>query len=263
MAVIDGGICKDHVDLKDNIDNVASRSFVPGFNYYDDTGGPTAFRHACHVAGIIAAEDNAIGTVGVAPKATIISLKALHGGSGSFGAVIEAILYASDKISEGGAGADIINMSLGAPFPRGGGNMGAGALVAAMNQAVNYAASKNVLVVVSSGNAGQDLDHLGPHIQIPAQSGSAIGIGATGPVGYAVGWPSGATNFRHFASYSNYGHSLNFLAAPGGDDIYTPTSSICSIPRIPRGRSPRRAGCSTLILSPGAGTGSYFFADGT
>ena len=43
-----------------------------------DTGTATSFRHACHVAGIIAAIDNSIGTVGVAPRATIIGLKALH-----------------------------------------------------------------------------------------------------------------------------------------------------------------------------------------
>ena len=43
------------------------------------------------------------GTIGIAPKATIIGVKALHNGSGSFGAVIAALLYASTPLSEGGA----------------------------------------------------------------------------------------------------------------------------------------------------------------
>lgn len=134
VAVIDGGMCSLHPDVAPNVDVAASRSFVPGFNWDQDTGGAASFRHACHVAGIIAAADNTIGTVGVAPRATIIGLKALHGGSGSFAAVIQAILYAADPVSAGGAGAHIINVSLGATFAKGGGNTGAGPLVAAMNR---------------------------------------------------------------------------------------------------------------------------------
>ena len=110
VAVIDGGIASNHIDLKDNIDLATSKSFVPGFNFNEDTG---TFWHATHVAGIIAAEDNGIGTIGIAPHATIIALKALHDGSGSFNAIISAILYAANE-----ANADIINMSLGAVFPR-------------------------------------------------------------------------------------------------------------------------------------------------
>src|SRR5262249_21847014 len=111
VAVIDGGIYSAHQDLDANIDFAASTSFVPGFAFNQDVG---TFWHGTHVAGIIAAEDNGLGTIGIAPKATIIGVKALHNGSGSFGAVIAAILYASTPLSEGGAGADIINMSLGA-----------------------------------------------------------------------------------------------------------------------------------------------------
>jgi lantibiotic leader peptide-processing serine protease len=49
---------------------------------------------APHVAGIVAAEDNMLGTIGIAPKATLIGVKVLHGGSGAFGWVIAGILYA-------------------------------------------------------------------------------------------------------------------------------------------------------------------------
>ena len=257
VAVIDGGICATHPDLAANIDVAASRSFVPGFGFGDDTGGPAAFRHACHVAGIIAAVDNAIGTIGVAPRATIIACKALHGGSGTFAAVIQAILHAADPISSGGGGANVINMSLGATLVMGGGNTGAGQLVAALNQAISYATSRNVLVVCSAGGDAADLDHNGPAVTVPAQSGDALAISATAPVGYAVGWPNGATNFDQPASYTNYGRSAIWVSAPGGDSAL-PGSASCTIP-------PLTAPCwlFDLILSPGAQNGSYFFAGGT
>ncbi len=262
VAVIDGGMCSLHPDIAPNLDVAASRSFVTGFNYDQDTGGPTAFRHACHVAGIIAAADNAIGTIGVAPHATIIGVKALHGGSGTFNAVIQAILYASDPVSAGGAGANIINMSLGATFARGGGNTGAGALISALNQAVNYANSQNVLVVCSAGNNALNLDNSGNVITVPAQSGSAIAVSATAPVGYAVGYPSGATNFSDPATYSNYGHSVVWVAAPGGDSAL-PGNAICSIPRVVGPPVTTACWVFDLVLSPGSQSGSYFFASGT
>jgi hypothetical protein len=73
VAVIDGGMSKDHVDLKDRIDVAHSASFVPGKTWDQDAGTSSTFRHATHVAGIIAASDNGIGTIGVAPGATIVA----------------------------------------------------------------------------------------------------------------------------------------------------------------------------------------------
>jgi subtilisin family serine protease len=264
VAVIDGGLYNTHVDLVGRVDVARSASFVPGFAFNQDVG---TFWHATHVAGIIAASDNGIGTIGIAPDATIIGCKALHNGSGSFEAVIAAILYASDPISAGGAGADIINMSLGALFPRGGGNTGAGALVAAMNQAVNYATAHNVLVVSAAGNAGVDLDHSGSLIQVPAQSGSGIAISATGPLGYGFNWPNGATNYGHPAYYTNFGQSAIWLAAPGGEDSY-PSNAICAIPRCCGGPAVAvPCWVHDLVMSTvrgsGASTTTYGWADGT
>jgi subtilisin family serine protease len=263
VAVIDGGIYSAHQDLDGNLDVAASRSFVPGQAFNQDVG---TFWHGTHVAGIVAAEDNALGTIGVAPKATIIGVKALHNGSGSFGAVIAAILYASTPLSEGGAGADIINMSLGATFARGGGNTGAGRLVASLNKAVNFAA-RNTLVISSAGNNALDLDHSGSVISVPAQSGSGIAVAATGPVGYAVGFPNGATNFRRLASYTNFGNSAIWVAAPGGDSVFSPANQLCSIPRVPAGSVLSNCFVFDLVLSTsrgaGASTTTYTFASGT
>jgi lantibiotic leader peptide-processing serine protease len=193
-------------------------------------------------------------------------VKALHNGSGSFGAIIAAILYASTPLSEGGGGADIINMSLGATFAMGGGNTGAGRLVAALNKAVNFA-GKNTLVVSAAGNGALDLDHTGSVITVPAQSGSGIAVAATGPVGYAVGFPNGATNFRRPASYTNFGNSTIWVAAPGGDAVFTPTSQLCSVPAVPAGTLTAPCFVLDLVLSTARGaaasTTTYAFASGT
>jgi len=260
VAVIDGGIYDKHVDLDGNVDVAASRSFVPNFAFNEDVG---TFWHGTHVAGIIAAKDNGIGTIGIAPRATIIGVKALHNGSGSFGAVIAALLYASTPLAEGGAGADIINMSLGATFPRGNSDDGNPAqLIAALNKAVNFA-GQHSLVISAAGNEGVDLDHSGNTISVPAQSGSGIAISATGPVGYALG----ATNFRRLASYTNFGNSAIWVAAPGGDSLFTPTTQPCTLPAVPAGGVAAPCWVFDLVISTSRGaatsTASYAFAAGT
>ncbi|HWW75616.1 MAG TPA: S8 family serine peptidase, partial [Pyrinomonadaceae bacterium] len=260
VAVIDGGIWNSHVDLNGSVDTAASRSFVPGFAYNQDAG---TFWHGTHVAGIIAARDNNFGTIGVAPGATIIGVKVLQEGTGSFGAVISGILYASTPQTEGGAGADIINMSLGATFPKAGGSS---TLIAALNKAVNYADRNGVLVVSAAGNGGLDLDHSASVVSVPAESGSGIAVSATGPEGYAVGYPNGATNFRAPASYTNYGNSVINLAAPGGD-ARLPGNAVCLVPAVPAGNLVAPCWAFDLVLSTsrgrGASTTSYTFAAGT
>jgi subtilisin family serine protease len=262
VAVIDGGIYDGHVDLVDRVDVAASRSFVFGKAFNEDTG---TFWHATHVAGIIAASDNGIGTIGVAPEATIIGIKALHAGSGNFGAIIQALFYAVTPLAEGGAGADIVNMSLGAVVPKGGGHTGIATLCAALNKTINYA-GRFALVVSSAGNDGLDLDHTGSLISIPAMSGSGIAVSATGPVGCAVGYPDGATNFRRPASYTNYGDSLVWLAAPGGDHVLEGNAD-CLVPRVPTGNSLNPCWVFDMVISCVRGPDSlyayYGYSDGT
>lgn len=227
VAVIDGGIFGTHPDLAANVDAVAARSFValdpaatPAANacrtaWNCDTG---TLWHGTHVAGIVAAADNSIGVVGIAPEATIVPVKALHSGSGSFGAVIQAILYAATD-----GDADIINMSLGAVFPRNAD--GAAELTSALNRAVNTAGRLGVLVISSAGNDALDVDHTGNLIVTPAQSGNGLAVSSTGPLGFAYG----ATNFSRFSSYSNFGTSLVSVAGPGGDFAYE-GNELCTLP---------------------------------
>ncbi|HEX5708045.1 MAG TPA: S8 family serine peptidase [Pyrinomonadaceae bacterium] len=262
VAVLDGGIHSTHQDLDGNLDVARSTSFVPGFAFNQDVG---TFWHGTHVAGIVAAEDNALGTIGVAPGATIIGVKVLHNGSGSFGGVIAGILYASTPIAEGGAGADIINMSLGATFPKGGGP-GTGQLISQLNKAVNFAGSQGVLVVSATGNDGLDLDHSGSFTSVPAMSGSGIAVSSTGPVGFAVGFPNGAQNFRRPSSFTNFGNSIVTVAGPGGDFVL-PGTAICALPRVPSGTIVSQCWVFDMVLSTsrgaGASTTTYSFAAGT
>ena len=102
--VIDSGVDQDHPDL--NVNRSLSRSCHPNESTKDDLNG-----HGTHVAGIIGAKDNLIGTKGVAAGATIVSVKALdQTGFGPWSAVISATSYTATVASAG----DVVNYSLGA-----------------------------------------------------------------------------------------------------------------------------------------------------
>jgi len=263
VAVIDGGIYDAHADLAANMDVGASRSFVPPSA--DDTPAGNACRtafncdegtfwHGTHVAGIVAAADNATGVVGIAPEATIVGVKALHAGSGSFGSVINAILYAA---TEGRA--DIINMSLGALFPRG--HRDGAELTSALNRAVNFASRNGTLVVAAAGNDGLNMDRAANWTVTPAESGNAIAISATGPMNFA----SGATDFNGPTSYSNHGNSLVWVSAPGGNYDY-PGEENCTRLTSTGAAVVRPCWVFDMVLSTARGTspaGAYSWAAGT
>ncbi len=105
IAVLDSGCDLDHPDLVDNL--LQGINFInPGKPPEDDAG------HGTHVTGIIIAENNEIGMVGVAPKAKVIPVKVLDkNGSGDLATVAKGIRWAADN------GADFISMSLGSPSP--------------------------------------------------------------------------------------------------------------------------------------------------
>jgi subtilisin family serine protease len=268
VAILDGGIWNQHVDLAPNLDEAASRSFVTGVtNPFTDLG---TFWHGTHVAGIVAAADNRtnLGTIGIAPEATIIGVKVLHGGTGAFGGVIMAIRYAATARSAGGAGADIINMSLGAQLPSAQDSK-VRALKALLDEATNFAQAQGVLVIASTGNGdrqGRGIDHdQGQWFSLPAQADHVVGVSALGPVGFA----RGATNFDRLASYSNFGLRIVDLSGPGGDFVL-PGEDLCTL-----AINPATGATTTTVTQPcwvfdmvvsscrGTGTSNVCWAAGT
>lgn len=219
VAVLDGGVSGDpahggglpHVDLDGQLVGNVSLISEPSICdlFVPDQVSPLDFDfHGTFVAGQIAA--NGFSVAGVAPDAKIYGVKVLNClGSGSFGDVIAGILFAADQPE-----IDVINMSLGAYFPK---NLpGAGPLVAAMNKAVNYAQGvKGKLVVSAAGNDGADLDHDGNFVSLPAQAGSGLSA-----------WAGDIDGNR--AGYSNHGVSGAQLGAGGG--AFTPNSPSIPLP---------------------------------
>lgn len=226
VAVVDSGIVANHPETKPNVNLALAKSFVPGEGIEAPPGVYTSglFVHGEHVSGIIAG--TGYRTQGVAPAAEIVPVKVLQtiSGSGLFSWIIEGIDYASGPDVR----ADVINMSLGAIFPRvnaGGG--GLGSLIAALNRAINTATRRGTLVVSAAGNDASNLNApaYNPDVcgsekpcslwQIPAQSGNGMAVAAT----TSQGWGAYGTNalFDLPASYTNYGQSVINVTAPGGD----------------------------------------------
>jgi lantibiotic leader peptide-processing serine protease len=283
VAVLDGGLNNTHIDLDGGTVDVAhSTSFVPGFAFNQDAncGTPSCFSHATHVAGIIAAEDDGVGTIGIAPGATIIGVKVLHGGSGSFGAIIDGIIYAANPLpvtatDEPGANADIINMSLGAQFPSGRDSK-VRALTAFLNEATDYAYEQGTLVIASAGNGdkkSRGIDHdLGQWFTLPAQASHVVGVSSLGPVGFALNPPIPTSDdFDRLASYSNFGVRIVDFSGPGGDFVL-PGSDVCSLPRVPTGSITTFCWVFDMVLSPASiratptsppANGGYSWAAGT
>lgn len=237
VAVLDDGIRSNHPDLAANLNRALSTSFVKGETYDNPPGG-----HGTHTSGTIAAADNGLGVIGVAPEAEIVMVKVLSAvtGSGDSYNTMKGLVYAAD------IGARVINMSLGirVPFPRSGWftdtkgtpdpaddepiHFPAAAYTQFVNayaDAVSYARQKGAVVIASAGNETIDMHNLGSFIKLPAELPGVLSISAVGPMGWAI---NPATNLDVLASYSNFGKNGIDLAAPGGNyDL--PGDATCSV----------------------------------
>ena len=165
----------------------------------NDCNGPNSL-HGTHVAGIIGANRmNNLGIKGVADNVRIMSVRAVPDGDERDKDVANAIIYAVDN------GAKVINMSFGKTYPYD---------KAAVDRAVKYAESKDVLLVHAAGNDGLDVDK---NIIYPCRkfedgkkANNWIEVGA-------LNWKK-ADDLA--APFSNYGKKTVDLFAPGVD-IYS------------------------------------------
>jgi hypothetical protein len=181
VAVIDEGVDMEHPDL-------INRIAPGGYDFVDEDNNPRPNpldpeeQHGTHVAGIISAEtNNSIGIAGTAGTypVKILPLRVLAYGNGNDFDIAEAIKYAADK------GVEVINMSLG----------GYGSSEV-LEDAVEYALEKNVVVVAAAGNEMDNANYYSP-----ANIDGVVTVSAV-------------NNMNSLAGFSNYGTVVE-LAAPG------------------------------------------------
>ncbi len=150
IAVLDTGIDLDHPDLR----IAGDVTFVPGTTNGDDDHG-----HGTMVAGIIAALDNDIGMVGVAPEASLYAVKVLdQNGNSVSGSVLSGIEWAVDNNMQ------VINMSFGSFL----------SLPQATQAALEKAYQEGIVLVAGAGNSGDQ-----GVIFSPARYEPVIAVGAT------------------------------------------------------------------------------------
>ena len=176
IGVIDSGVY-NHVDLEGNI--------LQGYNYLDgnkntnDTNG-----HGTFVSGLIAAQCDGVGVVGIAHRAKIVPLKCFGTGmTTTLNIILDAIYGAVDDF-----GCEIINMSFGMAVNS-----------SFLSDAVRYAISKNAIMVAAVGNEGTD------EIFYPAGYENVIGVGSV--------------NFDKGVSIFSQRNSSVFVTAPGNSVI--------------------------------------------
>jgi subtilisin family serine protease len=140
-------------------------------------GPPSAFGHGTMTAGLIHL---------VAPNAKIMPLKAFAGdGTSEIFNIVRAIYYAVDN------GANVISMSFEIPQSS-----------PALQDAIQYALSKNVTLVAASGNDSSQV------VVYPAGYNAVIGVGST-------------SNSDSKSVFTNFGTNSVFVAAPGEGVIST------------------------------------------
>jgi cell wall-associated protease len=190
----------------ENADSI--RQAIVGDNPYDTINrfygcnrvkGPDA-SHGTHVSGIIGAvRGNNIGIDGIANNVTIMSVRAVPNGDERDKDIANAIRYAVDN------GAKVINMSFGKYYSPN---------KSMIDEAVKYAASKDVLLVHAAGNESKNSD---TSLSFPNRE---FANGTIARNWIQVGACAYKPGKNLIAEFSNYGVKQVDLFAPGVD-IYS------------------------------------------
>jgi len=171
----------------DNYDDYSEKNYGSS-----NVTGPEA-THGTHVAGIIGADrTNDIGIKGVASNVKLMIVRVVPDGDERDKDVANAIRYAADN------GDSIINMSFGKSFSPG---------KKYVEEAIKYAASKDVLMVHGAGNDGANIDKV-HNFPYPVYETT----GLREPAWIEVGAISSSGDV---AAFSNYGAKTVDVLAPG------------------------------------------------
>jgi subtilisin family serine protease len=242
VGAIDTGIDASHLNLDGNIDAANSVSCVGGVPNQAPTAWDDDSGHGTHVAGIIAAESNGIGVVGVAPNVKIAAIKASVRVPPPPGsppgtptrdvfrpeAVVCALMWA------GGAGFDLPAPAADIPATVGprvdvANNSYAvdqellsdsldffcrtesddRDVIKAVSRAARFALRRGVTLAASAGNSGLDLAHppFGNEcMRLPSELPGVVTVSSTR-----------RTPPDQKSSFSNYGVGVIDVAAPGGE----------------------------------------------
>lgn len=190
VGVVDTGVDPNHIDLDANISPLSQDVVRDGEAIRD--GDPDG--HGTIVAGLIAAERNDAGILGVAFEATILAARADETDSCAEDCKFTDIAIARGIRHSIDNGARVINISLGGE-----------AFGSAVQSAVREAAASGALVVISAGNEGE-IDP-GGFAQIaldPFAGDNIIIVGATDQNDQLAGFSNRAGNLM-----------ASFLTAPG------------------------------------------------
>lgn len=194
----------------------------PGVDPMDDHG------HGTHVAGTIGAvTNNSTGIAGINPKVTLMAIKTMkNDGKGEMSDNVNAMQYAIEH------GANVMNMSLTSsksrkPLPC--------SKVPELQDTINDAISKGIIVVVAAGNSNEDAAN-----EIPTSCSGVIVVGATDAADKR--W------ITNLATASNYGSRID-ISAPGVNIISTYKNGGYSQNTGTSMAAPHVAGAAALLLS--------------
>lgn len=247
IAIIDSGIDTSHEDL--NV--VGGKNCSTGARSYSDGNG-----HGTHVAGTVAAKDNAVGVVGVAPGAPLYAVRVLDDtGSGTSSSVICGIDWVSANAAKNRI--KVVNMSLSG-IGADDGNCG-NTNNDAMHKAICNSVAKGVMYVVAAGNDTKDIASA-----VPAAYNEVLTVTAVADFN---GQPSGGTASTCGANVEDAAASFsNFTMSGSSDEAHTIAAPGACITSTWKGSSyntisgtsmasPHVAGVAALCISSGRCSG--------